>query len=101
METQFMKLPSGQVNVLLTDSGRVLEISSDSPQVSFFPIKIENRESSNFLIQCLRERKWIVSESKPAGNAVQFKVTMPSIYLVFIESVAHCDLHSDGNLTAY
>ncbi len=101
MNTQFTKLPVGEVNVLMTDSGQVLEISSDSPQVSFSPMRIENRESSNFLLQCLRGENWIVSESKPASNAIQWKATIPSIYLLFIESVAHCDLHSDGNLTAY
>jgi hypothetical protein len=101
METQFTKLPDGTVNILLTDSGRLLEISSDSPQVSFFPIKLDNRSACDFLLRSLREKKWILSESKTVSNATQMKATIPGIYLLFIESVANCDLHSDGNLTAY
>ena len=101
MQTQFSKLPSGQVQVLLTDNGRLLEIASDSPQVSFFPIRIENRESAGFAIKAIQEKNWVTSESKTASNALQLKATVPTLYLLFFESVANCDLHNDGHLTAY
>ena len=101
MASQFSHLPSSEVDILLTDSGNVLEISSSSDQVTFTAIRVGTREAIDFLSNAIKEKGWVQSVSKTTAGSVQYKANVPSIYLRFFEFIAHCDLHNDGHLTAY
>ena len=59
MDSQYSKTPNEPVDILLTDNGRILEVGTDSPKISFIPIKLEHRQSADFILQALKDKNWL------------------------------------------